>query len=201
MDGHVNMYSAQCRRRAKIYMVRRRSHLIYATIALKDLQLSESRHLLLGLTSTDHFLRFRMAVSGQLGLIPGVSFRQLLIVCLPGDSCMPGRSIQQRSTCMYTWTVMIMQEKTLASGGVEAQTDQALKNMGEILKEAGLSYDDVVKTTILLADISDFGAVNAVYGASCSLLTIPRYFCNVCFSKLSQFGRCKPVIHTLYHLR
>lgn len=54
-------------------------------------------------------------------------------------------------------------EKRLADGGVEAQTDQALKNMGEILKEAGLSYDDVVKTTILLADISDFSVVNTVY--------------------------------------
>lgn len=52
--------------------------------------------------------------------------------------------------------------------GVEGQTDQALKNMGEILKEAGLGYDDVVKTVILLADIGDFATVNTVYG------TLPR---------------------------
>ena len=47
--------------------------------------------------------------------------------------------------------------------GVEAQTHQALKNLGYILNEAGYSYDDVAKTTVLLADIADFGAMNAVY--------------------------------------
>ncbi|QDZ18948.1 putative reactive intermediate/imine deaminase [Chloropicon primus] len=49
------------------------------------------------------------------------------------------------------------------SEAVEEQTDQALKNMGEILKAGGCSFDDVVKTTVLLADIKDFAAVNGVY--------------------------------------
>ena len=47
--------------------------------------------------------------------------------------------------------------------GIEAQTHQALKNLGYILNEAGYSYDDVAKTTVLLADIADFKAVNEVY--------------------------------------
>ena len=46
---------------------------------------------------------------------------------------------------------------------IEAQSHQALKNVGAILAEAGLSYSDVVKTTVLLADIADFKAMNAVY--------------------------------------
>lgn len=46
---------------------------------------------------------------------------------------------------------------------IEAQSRQALKNVGAILREAGLSYTDVVKTTVLLADIADFKAMNAVY--------------------------------------
>ena len=46
---------------------------------------------------------------------------------------------------------------------IEAQSHQALKNVGAILAEAGLSYEDVVKTTVLLADIADFKAMNAVY--------------------------------------
>lgn len=46
---------------------------------------------------------------------------------------------------------------------IEAQSRQALKNVGAILAEAGLSYEDVVKTTVLLADIADFKAMNAVY--------------------------------------
>ena len=47
--------------------------------------------------------------------------------------------------------------------GIEAQTEQSLKNIGAILEAAGLTYNDVVKTTVLLADMADFGAMNAVY--------------------------------------
>lgn len=47
--------------------------------------------------------------------------------------------------------------------GIEAQTHQSLKNVGHILREAGYDYADVVKTTVLLADIKDFGAMNAIY--------------------------------------
>lgn len=47
--------------------------------------------------------------------------------------------------------------------GVEAQAERALRNLRSVLDAAGLGFDDVVKTTIFLADIDDFGAVNAVY--------------------------------------
>lgn len=47
--------------------------------------------------------------------------------------------------------------------GIEGQAKQALDNLGNILKEAGMDYSDVVKTTCLLADIKDFAAFNAVY--------------------------------------
>ena len=47
--------------------------------------------------------------------------------------------------------------------GVEAQTERALKNLASVLDAAGLSFDDVVKTTCFLADIGDFAAFNAVY--------------------------------------
>ena len=47
--------------------------------------------------------------------------------------------------------------------GIEAQTRQSLANLGHILREAGYDFSDVVKTTVLLADIADFGAMNAVY--------------------------------------
>jgi len=48
-------------------------------------------------------------------------------------------------------------------GGVAEQTRQSLKNAGAILNEAGLSYGNVVKTTVFLADMGDFAAMNAVY--------------------------------------
>jgi 2-iminobutanoate/2-iminopropanoate deaminase len=48
--------------------------------------------------------------------------------------------------------------------GVEAQADRALRNLGAVLDAAGLTWADVLKTTIFLADMDDFGTVNAVYG-------------------------------------
>ncbi|MDJ0663010.1 MAG: Rid family detoxifying hydrolase [Acidimicrobiia bacterium] len=52
----------------------------------------------------------------------------------------------------------------LIVGGVEAETEQVMKNIGAILADVGLGFGDVVKTTIFLADMDDFPLVNAVYG-------------------------------------
>jgi 2-iminobutanoate/2-iminopropanoate deaminase len=49
--------------------------------------------------------------------------------------------------------------------GVEAQTERALRNLGAVLDAAGLTLDDVVKTTIFLADMADFATVNRVYAS------------------------------------
>lgn len=47
--------------------------------------------------------------------------------------------------------------------GIEAQADRVMKNIAAILDAAGLTFADVAKTTVLLVDINDFEAVNAVY--------------------------------------
>ena len=47
--------------------------------------------------------------------------------------------------------------------GVEAQAEQAIKNLEVVLEEAGCTLKDVVKTTVFLADINDFAKINAVY--------------------------------------
>ncbi|MDE5968060.1 MAG: Rid family detoxifying hydrolase, partial [Muribaculaceae bacterium] len=47
--------------------------------------------------------------------------------------------------------------------GITAQTAQSIANLKAILAEAGLSVDNVVKTTVFLADMNDFAAMNAVY--------------------------------------
>ncbi|MDR0790287.1 MAG: RidA family protein [Bacteroidales bacterium] len=47
---------------------------------------------------------------------------------------------------------------------IEAQTEQVFKNIEAILKEAGYSFKDVVKTTCLLNSMDDFAAMNAIYG-------------------------------------
>ena len=54
------------------------------------------------------------------------------------------------------------------SGGIKEQTEQVFKNIKDILSEAGLSTDNIVKTTVLLADIADFTAMNEVYAAQFS---------------------------------
>lgn len=51
--------------------------------------------------------------------------------------------------------------------GVEAQAAQALDNLSAVLAAAGMTCADVVKTTVFLADINDFAAINAIY---------PKYF-------------------------
>ncbi len=52
----------------------------------------------------------------------------------------------------------------IIEGGIEAQTTQICENIKAILSEAGLTFDNVVKTTCYLHDIADFAAFNAVYG-------------------------------------
>lgn len=51
----------------------------------------------------------------------------------------------------------------LVDGGVAEQTDRALRNMTAVLDAAGIALDRVVKTTVFLADMADFAAMNEVY--------------------------------------
>lgn len=68
------------------------------------------------------------------------------------------------NTIYVSGQIPIVPEKGgLIEGGIEAQTRQSLTNISNILSAAGFSMKNVVKTTVLLADIADFGAMNAVY--------------------------------------
>jgi len=51
----------------------------------------------------------------------------------------------------------------VVEGGIKEQTEQVLINIGAILKEAGLDYKNVVKTTCLLSDMDNFAAMNEIY--------------------------------------
>jgi 2-iminobutanoate/2-iminopropanoate deaminase len=53
---------------------------------------------------------------------------------------------------------------TVVAGGVAEQTEQVLRNVAACLVAAGCTMDDVVKTTVFLADLADFPAFNEVYG-------------------------------------
>lgn len=52
----------------------------------------------------------------------------------------------------------------IVPGGIAEQTHQVLKNLGAVLAAAGASYSRVVKTTVYLADMAEFTAMNEVYG-------------------------------------
>jgi 2-iminobutanoate/2-iminopropanoate deaminase len=53
---------------------------------------------------------------------------------------------------------------SIVEGGVQAQTHQALANLSAVLQSANSSLGRVLKTTVFLADMNDFAAMNAVYG-------------------------------------
>jgi 2-iminobutanoate/2-iminopropanoate deaminase len=53
----------------------------------------------------------------------------------------------------------------IVEGGIKEQTEQVMKNIGAILKEAGYTFSDVVKSTCLLSDMNNFVPMNEVYGS------------------------------------
>lgn len=57
----------------------------------------------------------------------------------------------------------LVPETAMLAEGVEAQTRQALQNLSAVLRAAGSDMDRIVKTTIFLADMSDFATVNRIY--------------------------------------
>ena len=59
----------------------------------------------------------------------------------------------------------------IVDGDIAAQTHRVFQNIGEILKAGGASFDHVVRTTVFLADMNDFAAMNEVYG---DLLRVAR---------------------------
>lgn len=52
----------------------------------------------------------------------------------------------------------------LVSGDIKAETEQVMLNLKSILEEAGLGFDNVVKSTIFIMNMGDFGQINEVYG-------------------------------------
>jgi len=61
----------------------------------------------------------------------------------------------------------------LVSGDITEETKQVMKNIGAVLKEAGMSYQDVLKTTIFIKDMNDFQKINSVYGSFFNEATAP----------------------------
>lgn len=73
------------------------------------------------------------------------------------------QAIEVNGTVYISGQIPVVPADGSVPENIEDQTRQSLKNVGAILKEAGLGYGNVVKTTVLLADIADFAAMNGVY--------------------------------------
>ncbi len=58
---------------------------------------------------------------------------------------------------------LVPESGVLAEGGVEAETKQAMNNVGAVLHAAGLDYTHVIKTTLFITNMADFAAINAIY--------------------------------------
>lgn len=58
---------------------------------------------------------------------------------------------------------LVPETMKMLDGDITAQAHQVLKNLGAVLEAAGSSYNNVLKTTVFLADINDYAALNAVY--------------------------------------
>ena len=61
----------------------------------------------------------------------------------------------------------------LATSSIEAETEQVLQNMKAVLEAAGMTFENVVKSTIFIMNMDDFGKINAVYGSYFNEKTAP----------------------------
>ena len=73
------------------------------------------------------------------------------------------QAIEVNGTLYISGQIPVVPADGSVPESIEEQTRQSLKNIGAILEEAGMSYGNVVKTTVLLDDIRNFAAANAVY--------------------------------------
>ena len=76
----------------------------------------------------------------------------------------------------------------VGEGDVVRQTEQVMANLEAILKEAGATFADVVRTTVFLADMNDFGAVNGIYARYFDEATAPARAC-VHVARLPKYVR------------
>lgn len=75
------------------------------------------------------------------------------------------QAIKANNTLYVAGQIPINQETgKIISGSIEEETEQVMNNLQFILKEAGLGFEDVVKCSIFVSDMSNFGKINEVYG-------------------------------------
>merc|ERR1711979_8556 len=115
--------------------------------------------------SAPHFSKSFSPIFLQEPSIMSAAVRRIISTALAPSAIGPYSQAVQIDKTLYVSGQLGLNPETMqfVEGGTVGEADQALKNMGEILKAAGCSFNNVVKTTVLLADMNDFAAVNEVY--------------------------------------
>ncbi len=75
------------------------------------------------------------------------------------------QAVRAGSLLMTSGQLGLNPETGVLPEGIAEQTEQALKNIDAILREAGFARTDVVKTTVFIRNMNDFGTVNSIYAA------------------------------------
>lgn len=108
-----------------------------------------------------------VAILGMMAILAGSAAGQTReVIQLPGSlSGLPFSSaVRVGSLLFLSGQIGVMPgSRTLAPGGVGPETRQTLQNIQAVLEYAGSSLDDVVKCTVFLADMSQYGAMNEAY--------------------------------------
>ena len=80
-----------------------------------------------------------------------------------------------KGNTLYTSGQIAIDPKTgeLVTATIEVETEQVMQNMKAVLEAAGMTFDNVVKTTIFIMDMNDFAKINSVYGFYFSETTAP----------------------------
>ncbi len=68
------------------------------------------------------------------------------------------------NTLYVSGQIALDAEGNLVEGDIQTETDQVMKNIGEILKAAGMNYSNIVKCSIFIRDMTQFSNINATYG-------------------------------------
>jgi len=75
------------------------------------------------------------------------------------------QAIEVNGILFISGQIPVIPETGQIPEGIEAQTEQVMKNISAILKEAGYGFEHVVKSTCLLSDMANFKAMNGIYGS------------------------------------
>ena len=80
-----------------------------------------------------------------------------------------------KGNTLYTSGQIAIHPKTgeLVNSTIEAETEQVMQNMKAVLEAAGMTFENVVKSTIFIMNMNDFGTINSVYGSYFNEKTAP----------------------------